>query len=140
MSFARNHHPALHTLVVQAQKGKGRASSKVPESQTLAGVVNRDQKYDRKTKRWREVTDAVTYCLAKDMLPLHTVDKRDFRRMVEALDPRYDLPSTKYFSKTAIPSLYDQTCAKVAAEVQPDKDKVNMLVCSWLGICHSVYV
>ncbi len=107
-----------HAGCTGAKRKGERASSKVPDSQTLAGVVNRAQKYDRKTKRWREVTDALTYCLAKDMLSLHTVDKRGFRRMVEALNLRYDLPSTKYLSKTAIPTLYVQTRAKVAAEVR----------------------
>ena len=37
--------------------------------------------------------------------------------MVHAMDPRYDLPSRKYFSNTAIPALYQSTCECVQKEL-----------------------
>ena len=65
-----------------------------------------------------ELTDSITYCLAKDMLPLHNVEKKGFRLLVERLDPQYDLPSSKYFSNTAIPGLFEKTKENVFANLQ----------------------
>ncbi|KAK0132046.1 Zinc finger BED domain-containing protein 1 [Merluccius polli] len=42
------------------------------------------------------------------MLPLLTVEKEGFRRMIHKMDARYNMPSRKYFSKTALPKLYDE--------------------------------
>ena len=46
---------------------------------------------------------AVAYYLAKDAVPLCTVDKPGFRHFVLKLNPRYDLPSRKHFSSMEIP-------------------------------------
>ncbi len=55
------------------------------------------------------MTAAVTRYLAKEMVPIYTVNKASFRSMVETLNPRYDLPHKDYFSRIAIPCLYEET-------------------------------
>ena len=42
------------------------------------------------------------------MRPLSTVELPGFQRMVGRLNPRYQLPSRSYFSRTAIPALYSE--------------------------------
>ena len=42
-------------------------------------------------------------------MPIYTVEKDGFRVMVEALNPRYQLPHKDFFSRTAIPELYERT-------------------------------
>lgn len=116
LSHLRTHHPLQHSEVVQAQKGKKRKA--VPQCENIDSMLKQAQKYDRKSKRWQEITDAVTFCIAKDMLPLYSVEKQGFRRLIELLDPRYDTPSSKYFSQTAIPKLYGQTRERIATVVQ----------------------
>jgi len=56
--------------------------------------------------------------MAKEMIPIYTVENPGFRRMVTKLDPRYKLPSRKYFTKTTLPSLYSETRDKVGKELQ----------------------
>ena len=56
--------------------------------------------------------------MAKEMIPINTVEKPGFRSMVRKLDPQYEVPSRKYFSKTALPSLYAETREKVTKELQ----------------------
>ena len=34
------------------------------------------------------------------------------------MDPQYDLPSSKYFSKTLIPALYEDTRQKLKLDLQ----------------------
>ena len=43
------------------------------------------------------------------MMPIYSVDKPGFRRMLEWFDPKYALLTHKYFSKVAIPSVYART-------------------------------
>jgi len=68
----------------------------------------RGSAYDKKSKRWNDITNAITIHTAKDMVPLSTVEKDGFREMIKILDPRYVLPSRKYLSQTAIPNLYQK--------------------------------
>lgn len=64
--------------------------------------------YDKKSKRWKELTDALSYYLAKDMMPLYSVEKEGFNYLLHKFDPRYTMPSRKYFTKTAIPQMYQE--------------------------------
>ena len=80
---------------------------------TIMSVLKKVQKYDRETKKWCHITNAVTFCLLKDSLPIYTVDKLGFHRLLKKMDPQYDLPSSKYFSKVAIPALYKETRQKL---------------------------
>ncbi|KAE8575740.1 hypothetical protein XENTR_v10003928 [Xenopus tropicalis] len=73
--------------------------------------------YDKKSKRWNDITNAITFHLAKDLVPLNTVEKVGFKQMIKVLDPRYVLPSRNYFSRTALPNLYQQHRAKVEADL-----------------------
>ena len=40
-----------------------------------------------------------------------------FRRLVETLNPRYEIPSPKYFSNTTIPALFEKTRERVVVEI-----------------------
>ena len=48
-----------------------------------------------------------------DAQPMFTVEKPGFRKLLGDFDPRYKLPSRKYFSETAIPRLYSSLRDKV---------------------------
>jgi hypothetical protein len=87
------------------------------QQQTISQSFERVQKYERKGKRWRELTDSVTYFLAKGMLPLNTVEKPGFKKMISSFDNRYEVPSRTYFSRTAIPALYDVVRSNVQLEI-----------------------
>jgi len=48
------------------------------------------------------------YCLARDMLPLSTVDKPGFQSMIQKFNSWYRLPTRKHFTKAAIPALVNE--------------------------------
>ena len=124
LSHLRTHHPSKYTLVLQAQREKAKESSTASSSSTNASqatlpeLFTKTQKYERTTRRWREITDSITYCISKDMLSIYTVEKEGFRRLTYTLDSKYEIPSAKYFSSVAIPALYEKTRETVAVEVQ----------------------
>ncbi|XP_076837705.1 E3 SUMO-protein ligase ZBED1-like [Brachyhypopomus gauderio] len=73
--------------------------------------------YERGSKRQREITDAITFHLVKDMVPMNTVTKEGFKKMLRTLDKRYELPSRTYFSQVGIPQMYEKCKAQVEVEL-----------------------
>ena len=106
LSHLRIHHPAQYTQVLQTQKAKVKENDKSLKTSSSANqtstpeLFNRAQKYDKATKQWQEITDLVMYCISKDMRPIYTTEKEGFCNLVLTLDPRYEMPSAKYFSNT----------------------------------------
>ena len=52
------------------------------------------------------------------MLPIYTVEKVGFKKLVNKMEAQYELPSRKYFSQTAIPALYLATKERVFQELK----------------------
>ena len=106
------HHPQWHLEVKKANSkpsGKdkdhtktGKASSRQP---SLSNTLPSGHKYERKSRKWQQLTDAVTYCLAKDMMPIYSVEKKGFVCLLHPLDSQYELQSRKYFLNVTIPKL-----------------------------------
>ena len=95
-----------HYSEIYAERSRGKSVKR--KQSTLTKVIEKSKMYDPKSRRVRELNDAVACFLAQDMQPFYTVEKPGFKRMVRMLDPRYSLPSQKYFSDTEIPRLYSE--------------------------------
>ena len=91
----------------------------IPSTQpTLMETVVKCELYEKKSKRYLEFSNAITYRIAKDSLPIHIIEHTGFKAMLKAFDPRYQIPGRNYFSRIALPSLYTSTKERVAAEIQ----------------------
>lgn len=102
----RDHHPAKAQEVSKQTKRRQPAT---PQGQpSISQAFSKMQKYERGGKQWQKLTNSITNCLAKDMMPLYTVEKSGFKRLLNDFDPKYDIPSRKYFSQQAIPKLYNE--------------------------------
>ena len=64
----------------------------------MTQVIKKGKKYDPKSQRVQELNCAIACYITKDMQPFHTVERQEFREIVHASDPKYELPSRKYFS------------------------------------------
>ena len=107
-SHLKVHHPLKHAEAQKARKERGsrfRSSAIPPGQPSIADALQKSAKYERSSKKWKELTDSVTLCLAKDMMPIYSVEKEGFREMLRKFDAQYDLPGRKYFSQIAIPAL-----------------------------------
>ena len=67
--------------------------------------MDRTKKYSPTSKEHQQLTKAVTFCIAKGILPIYTAHKKGFCEMVKAVNPRYELPHKNYFNRIRIPSL-----------------------------------
>lgn len=113
-SHLKQHHPLEHA---QCQTSKTTVRPAL-QQQSLHSAFSNVTPYDKKSKRHCDITNAVAYCLAKDMLPINTVENDGFKRLIKVIDPRYELPGRKHFSQTALPKLYSECREIVETELQ----------------------
>ncbi|XP_059417293.1 E3 SUMO-protein ligase ZBED1-like [Carassius carassius] len=52
------------------------------------------------------------------MVPIATVGKRGFLHLMNTIDKRYNIPSRTYFSRIAIPQMYEHTSDRVMLELR----------------------
>lgn len=119
-SHLENNHETEYANVSAGRSSNKKKNSRPrdPRQHTITEAVASRQMYSRSSKRWQQLTDSVTNCLAKDMMPIYSVEKPGFKKMLETFDSRYEIPSRKYFTNTAIPSLYSKVHDTVANEVK----------------------
>ncbi|XP_016067188.1 PREDICTED: zinc finger BED domain-containing protein 4-like [Miniopterus natalensis] len=55
----------------------------------------------------KKITSLIAEMIALDLQPYSFVDNVGFNRLLEYLKPQYSLPSPSYFSRTAIPGMYE---------------------------------
>ncbi len=101
-----NNHTKSMKMRADATLSTSRASiGAVPKQKSIGSSFVAITPYEMCSKRSKDITRAVSYFLAKDMMPLSTVERDGFRKLVKVLDSRYEFPGRKYFSKTALPQL-----------------------------------
>ena len=92
----KNKHSVVHKeLRAQMESEKQSTKTGSQHRPTLFSVVSKTQPHDRNGRWWTELTDSITYWIAKDGLPLHVVEKSGFKKMRDVFDPKYEVPSGK---------------------------------------------
>ena len=86
LAHMRIHHGRLHAEVTALMKsGKQQTQTRrvtEKEQPTIEEVIETAQTYERGGKKWKELTESVTYFLARDGQPMYTVEKPGFRKML----------------------------------------------------------
>ena len=65
------------------------------------------------SERAKRITKSIGRFIALDLRPYSVVENVGFRGMVHSLEPRYEIPSRRYFTNKAIPTLYSETKSNV---------------------------
>ena len=120
IAHLRNNHQNIYAVFAKQKAVKAKqnqSASATSQQKSITEALVSSQPYDRKSKKWMELTNSVTYCIAKDMLPMYTVEKPGFRRMLAVFDKRYEPPSQTYMSKIAIPHAYSITKEQVVNDL-----------------------
>ena len=116
MSYLKTNHPNLYQEAIKSGKTpRIKPTTSLPVSQsTIQETIERTQKYEQKGKKWKELTDSITFCITKDCLPINVVEGAGFKMI--CFDLRYKIPSQNQFSRIALPAL----CASVKQQVKQD--------------------
>ncbi|NXI97033.1 ZBED4 protein, partial [Psophia crepitans] len=105
----RFHNNVLKTDVSETVLSSS-SDNHVPLSTELLGSSNFDETNDKFCDSHpvaKKITSLVAEMIALDLQPYSFVDNIGFNRLLEYLQPQYSLPSPSYFSRTAIPDMYD---------------------------------
>lgn len=95
--------------------------------------------YGTGSEKHQQLTDIVTRFITSGMVPIYTVQKPSFQQMLKAFDPRYNLPSRNYFSKTAIPTAYSAAVSSLKQELKSIR-YVSLTTDGWSSTCRDPYL
>ena len=85
----------------------------------------------------KELNRAVTYYIAKDSIPISTVEKPGFKHLVSKLNPRYQIPSRRHFADFEIPWLYSHVKDNIVAASLKNANFFAATTDFWTsGTCH----
>ena len=73
-------------------------SSQSMSQPTILNSFEQAMPYPKSSLRWKSLTQSVSYFLAKDMLPISTVNNDGFKQMLQKFDSRYTPPDRTTFA------------------------------------------
>ena len=62
----------------------------------------------KSSPQWNELTQSIFYFIAKDMQPIHTVNDKGFRTMINKFEPLYIPPNRKTLSTKYLPQMFEK--------------------------------
>ena len=81
--------------------------------QTLDDYVQKVTPFGLNHPTARKITRTVGEMIALDNQPFSIVDDLGFKNLVRVLEPRYNLPTRRYFTEVVIPDMYQQVKERV---------------------------
>ena len=115
-------HPEEHKEI--AKKKAAAASTSAPgiqqtgwSQQKLADVISKKKPWSIDSTDARKVHQAIGTMIAVDIQPYSIVEDVGFKALIGVLEPRYILPSRKFFTEKIIPEMYDAIRSRVQAAI-----------------------
>jgi hypothetical protein len=68
--------------------------------------------------RKRAITRAIGAMIAMDLQPFSLVENPGFRNLMRQLEPRYDVPTRHYFTRTLIPLVYEEKKSDLQGNIE----------------------
>ncbi len=116
-SHLKNNHRLLFSQLAGCGSQAANPNPKPQQQSQLNTFMKSQPPYSHQSKRWKELNNAVAWFLCKDGLPLYTVEKEGFKKLIQTMDNRYELPNRTHFSRHIIPELYTSTKEKVTMKL-----------------------
>ena len=73
-----NNHPTIYAAFAKQKTEMTKSQSTALQQKSITEALVSSQPYDRKSKKWTELTNSVTFCIAKDILPMYSMEKPGF--------------------------------------------------------------
>uniref|UniRef100_A0A673J6Y6 BED-type domain-containing protein n=1 Tax=Sinocyclocheilus rhinocerous TaxID=307959 RepID=A0A673J6Y6_9TELE len=87
----------------------------------------------------RKITKSIAVYIASDLRPYSVVEGRGFRAMMHTMDPRYKIPSRRFFAETVIPNLYQSTKTTVLESLKK-AGKIALTCDAWTSVATDSYI
>ena len=102
----KKYHGELHEEFAKATENKKRQHGSSLTQPTLLDTFKSREKLTRESKKAKEITEHIAHFIVLDDQPLSVVNNVGFRRLINHLEPRYEMPSRSYVTETVIPNLH----------------------------------
>ncbi|XP_005101836.1 zinc finger BED domain-containing protein 4-like [Aplysia californica] len=114
-------------------------TSTAPQVQpTLQQTVERTAKYKPDSVRKRQLDEHILDLILLDMQPLSVVEQKGFRKLINALDPKYEIISRKRLTSQLLPSRYQEEKDKLICELKAVNDVAVTSDC-WTSRSNEAY-
>ncbi|KAM4795879.1 zinc finger BED domain-containing protein 4-like [Rhinophrynus dorsalis] len=95
-------HQSEHAEFVKGTSGSSQ------QQLTLQQTLARREKMSKENPRAIKITEALVHFIVLDDQPLSVVENKGFQRLVNVLEPKYDMPSRRYVTDVVLPQVHDQ--------------------------------
>ena len=106
---------------------------------TLIDAFARSQPPAFDHPRAKEISKRIDEMIALDNEPFTVVNHIGFKQLMKLLEPRYQLPSDKYFSETLIPEMYQKVYLKVKENVS-SASHISITTDVWSSVVQDSYL
>ena len=89
---------------------------------TIFAALEKQTPLQSSNKRAKDITDAITYFLAKDSTSFNAVERPGFKHLLHVLEPRYQIPAKSSFSRERVAKLYDAARSNAMHELKNSMD------------------
>ena len=94
--------------IERKKKDEEKSTGKGLKQATLEQVIDKQKPYSIDHPRAKSITSHIAEMMAVDLQPFSIVDNIGFCRLMALIEPRYTLPSRRYFSEVMIPAIYSK--------------------------------
>lgn len=108
-----------------SSKGKGLRQVSLQQTAELRKLWNIND------PRGKRIHSKVGEMIAIDCQPVSIVDHKGFKSLVSTLEPKYQMPSRKYFLETIIPSIANKIKADIATQLQEGAECLSFTNDCW---------
>ena len=140
----REHHHLIYADAAPKKPPKRGEPSQSSTSNTVQAIVGsivaKSAKYTSTSPQAKDLNRAVAYHIAKDAVPLSTIEKPGFQLMVSKLNPRYQLPSRRHFSDYEIPHLYSHVKDNVVIPAPRQANFFSATTDLWTSSANDAYM
>ena len=120
-------HITKYTQIAPQKLQQTRLSAKVTPKSSQPSILAAFQKsvpYEKNSKEQKERTRAVLDFITSTGLPLSTLEKPKFIKMLKVFDPRYVAPSRRSATEDSIPKMYLEKKSEIEKSIQANKSSV----------------
>ena len=128
----------LHSHISRHHSELGGKKAPIPDSSQMT-IEQALVQLPPNSERAKRITKSIARFIAVDLRPYSVVENVGFQGMVNTLDPKYKIPSRRYFTDTAIPTLYSETKVKVLDTLM-EAGRVALTCDAWTSIATVSYV
>jgi len=78
--------------------------------------------------------------IVKEYYPLSIVDDKEFKKLINMLNPGYSLPSRKTLSVSLVPVLYNKVSDEIKSDIEVNAQYVSVTTDAWTSLKNESYM